>query len=164
MWLPVNGLLQPLRTRLYEGITELARAGAAVVNSSNGGSRRLPSPDLLLQWLQSGVLLQQQHHHHMPFSTATAVTSGDAATPALAGSAASWGVRTPGGKDQGSLLRLPEWLLQLLLPRRPSGLLLLLYGAARDAVCIGGTTFPLFVFAVLPLLFCFSVILFFLPA
>ncbi|KAL8269531.1 hypothetical protein Esti_006548 [Eimeria stiedai] len=174
--------LRPLRIELYDAVTRAAAAGAAALRgSSNSSSSRKKglSPELLLEWLGSGVLQQQhQQHHSMPFSFAAAVAAGDGAKAALAAAPTSasaaaaaaaadarWRVQTAEDEEPwSSSLLLPQWLLQQLLPRQPNGLLLLLYGYGRDAACIGSGTFAALVFVVLPLLASLLFIIFLLPA
>ncbi|CDJ64259.1 glycosylphosphatidylinositol anchor attachment 1 protein, putative [Eimeria necatrix] len=152
---------QPVRQRLFEVATDYAMEGAAALSNS-----KFPSPELLLQWLGSGVLQQQQlQQHHMPFNAEASAAAGDAFAPALVGSAAvpaAWSdwqqQQQQQHREQLQLLKLP--LAWQLLPKHPNSLLLLLYGLGRDAVCIGSSTFALFVFGLLPLCFFFTVLLF----
>lgn len=122
---------------------------------------------LLLEWLSSGVL-QQQHfqHHHMPYSSAASVASNGALSHAVATAAPAAAVAyTPEVTSVWSeSLQLFNGLVHLLLPRQPNGLLLLLYGFGRDAVCVGSNTLSLLLLAVLPVLFSFVAVVFFLPS
>ncbi|CDJ37302.1 glycosylphosphatidylinositol anchor attachment 1 protein, putative [Eimeria tenella] len=157
--------LSPVRQRLFEVATDYAKESAAALSSS-----KYPTPELLLQWLGSGVLQQQQlQQHHMPFNAeAAAAAAGDAFAPALTGSAAvpaawsDWQQQQQQHRQQLQLMKLPlDWQL---LPKHPNSLLLLLYGLGRDAVCIGSSTFALFVFGLLPLAVLFFFVLLFLPS
>ncbi|CDJ48639.1 hypothetical protein EBH_0079840 [Eimeria brunetti] len=180
LWLCDFEWLRGMRAELFEGVESYIPSAAETLSSS-----KYPSPQLLLQWLGSGVLQQQLlQQYPMPFDAAAAVAAGDAAAPAFAAassspaaaasaaaaaaataSRAAWSAQVAAPspllqqEQHGLLLRL----LQPLLPRRPSSLLLLLYSLGRDAACIGSSTFLLLICGLLPLVFIFFLVLLMLP-